>query len=242
MTVATDEATVKQFIEIISARAVELAKGNGKGGALQLSTLSPVDEKMIPQRFKLDDVDGVVDVAISAANAGLNVYIEARTVHTSLRGKSRGAIADTEFVFGLVIDADHDKGKGGNGVVRPSLTVETSPGNFHYWYLFDQPVAATRQSGSATSSAPIPEPTRTPASSPSATGCPARPTTRRKPSRRAGGQAWSRPASSSGRIVGGSQPSSKRRSQARPQRRLQDRPLGLPKRPPTPTRRACPTN
>ena len=26
--------------------------------------------------------------------------------------------------------------------MRPSLTVETSPGNFHYWYLFEQPVAA----------------------------------------------------------------------------------------------------
>ena len=141
-TVATDAIVVRQFVEIISAHAVGLAKGNGKGGALQLSTLSPVDEKMIPQRFKLDDVAGIVGVAVSAANAGLNVYIEARTVRTSLRGKARGAIADTELAFGLVVDADHDKGKGGAVTVRPSLTVETSPGNFHYWYLFDQPVAA----------------------------------------------------------------------------------------------------
>ena len=140
--VATDETTVRQFVEIVSAHAVGLAKGNGKGGALQLSTLSPVDEKFIPNRFRLDDVDGMVGVAVSAANAGLNVYIEARTVHTSLRGKARGAIADTEFAFGLVVDADHDKGKGGAVTVRPSLTVETSPGNFHYWYLFDRPVAA----------------------------------------------------------------------------------------------------
>ena len=90
-TVATDAIVVRQFVEIISAHALGLAKGNGKGGALQLSTLSPVDEKMIPQRFKLDDVAGIVGVAVSAANAGLNVYIEARTVHTSLRGKARGA-------------------------------------------------------------------------------------------------------------------------------------------------------
>ena len=48
MTVAADETTVRQFIAIISAHAVELAKGNGKPGALQLSTLSPVDEKLIP--------------------------------------------------------------------------------------------------------------------------------------------------------------------------------------------------
>ena len=140
--VATDETRVRQFIEIISAHAVGLAKGNGKGGALQLSTLSPVDEKFIPNRFRLDDVDGMVGVAVSAANAGLNVYIEARTVTRRLRGKARGTIDDTEFAFGLVVDADHDKGKGGAVTVRPSLTVETSPGNFHYWYLFDRPVAA----------------------------------------------------------------------------------------------------
>ena len=142
MTVApniADENTVRRFLEIISAHAVELAKGVAKPGVLQLSTLSPVDETLIPHRFRLDDVDGMVGVAVAAANAGLNVYIEARTLRPGLRGKARGTIADTEFVFGLVVDADHDKGKGGNGVVRPSLTVETSPGNFHYWYLFDKP-------------------------------------------------------------------------------------------------------
>ena len=141
MTVATDEATVKQFIKIISAHAVELAKGNGRPGVLQLSTLSPVDEKLVPHRFKLDDVDGMVSLAVSAANAGLNVYIEARTVKASVRGNGRGKIEDTEFAFATVVDSDADKGKGGHVAARPSLMVETSPGNFHYWYLFDKSVA-----------------------------------------------------------------------------------------------------
>jgi RepB DNA-primase from phage plasmid len=43
-----------------------------------------------------------------------------------------------------VVDADFDKGKGGTVIARPSLTVETSPGNFHYWYLFDRPVPPKR--------------------------------------------------------------------------------------------------
>ena len=40
MTVATDEATVRQFLEIISAHAVELAKGVAKPGVLQISARS----------------------------------------------------------------------------------------------------------------------------------------------------------------------------------------------------------
>jgi hypothetical protein len=142
MTVApniADENTVRRFLGIISAHAVELAKGSGKPGVLQLSTLSPVDETLIPHRFRLDDVDGMVGVAVAAANAGLNVYIEARTLRPGLRGKARGTIADTGFVFGLVVDADHDKGKGGVVTVPPTLAVETSRGNRHYWYLFDKP-------------------------------------------------------------------------------------------------------
>src|SRR5262249_39389723 len=58
------------------------------------------------------------------------------------RGNQRGALEDTAWVFGLVADCDADKGKGGNITVRPSLVIETSPGNFHYWYLFTHAVPA----------------------------------------------------------------------------------------------------
>jgi hypothetical protein len=81
----------------------------------------------------------MVKTAIGAAHAGLNVYIDARTVRSDLRGRERGDIADTEFVFALVVDADHDKGKGGTLTLRPSLTIETSPGNFQHWLLLTQP-------------------------------------------------------------------------------------------------------
>ena len=142
MTAAVDEDTVREFVTIISEHTVALAKASSKPGVLQLTRLSPADEKLFPTRFKLDSVDDMVHAAIADANASHNVYIEGRTVRSDLRGSARGTLADTEFVFGLVVDADHDKGKGGAVTVRPSLTIETSPGNLHLWYLLTQPLAA----------------------------------------------------------------------------------------------------
>jgi hypothetical protein len=141
MTVAIDEAMVREFVTIISAHAVELAKGKGNPGVLQLCCLSPANEKMIPHRFRLDDIDAMVRTAIGAASAMLNVYLEARTLRAGLRGAARGELTDTELVFGLVVDSDSDKGRGGVVAARPSLVIETSPGNYHYWYLLSRPIA-----------------------------------------------------------------------------------------------------
>jgi hypothetical protein len=63
-------------------------------------------------------------------------------VRADLRGSQRGTLADTAWVFGLVADGDADKGKGGSITVRPSLVIETSPGNFHYWYLITRAIPA----------------------------------------------------------------------------------------------------
>jgi hypothetical protein len=132
-----DEATVRQFIEIISAHASQIANGGGPRGLLQLCRISPLDDKRVmPSRFNLDDIENMVRTAVGDATAGYNVYIETRTVHPDLRGSKRGGLNDTCWVFGLVADCDADKNKGGNVTVRPSLAIETSPGNFHLWYLF----------------------------------------------------------------------------------------------------------
>jgi hypothetical protein len=137
----TDEAMVRQFVEVISGHVTRIASVASRG-VLQMDALSPHDEKMIPHRFRPDDVDAIVKAAIGAANASLNGYLETRLVRAGLRGNARGGFDDTELVFGLVVDSDADKGKGGIVKVRPSLVVETSPGNFHFWYLFDKPVIA----------------------------------------------------------------------------------------------------
>jgi hypothetical protein len=61
-----------------------------------------------------------------------------------LRGNKRGSLEDTAWVFGLVADCDADKDKGGDITVKPSLAVETSPGNFQLWYVFTRAIPAER--------------------------------------------------------------------------------------------------
>ena len=130
-----DEATVRQFIEIISGHATRAINGDGSTGVLQLFRINPFDEKPVASRFQLDDVEHMVRTALSDAAAGHNVYIEARTVRKDLRGNKRGEFEDTVWVLGLVVDSDADKDKGGNVIAKPSLAVETSPGNYHLLVL-----------------------------------------------------------------------------------------------------------
>jgi hypothetical protein len=58
MTAQVDETTVRQFIEILSAHAVQVTNGTNRAGVLQLCRLNPADEKIVPSRFSIDDVEG----------------------------------------------------------------------------------------------------------------------------------------------------------------------------------------
>jgi hypothetical protein len=140
----TDEATVRRFIEIISSHATQVINSADTAGLLQLFRIHPLDEKRVTaSRFKIDDVERMVETALNDAAAGHNVYIEARTVRADLPGKKRGDLKDTVWVLGLVVDSDADKDKAGNVTVKPSLAVETSRGNYHLWYLFDRAISAS---------------------------------------------------------------------------------------------------
>ena len=140
-----DEATVRRFIELINEHAKGVINGADPPGFLQLCRINPLDEKtVVPSRFEIGDVERMIQTATDDAVAGHNVYIEARTVRPGLRGSKRGLLEDTAWVFGLVADCDADKDKGGNITVRPSLAVETSPGNYHLWYLFTRAIPATQ--------------------------------------------------------------------------------------------------
>jgi hypothetical protein len=44
----------------------------------------------------------------------------------------------------FVADCDADKNRGGNITARPTLAIETSPGNFHLWYLLDRATPAAQ--------------------------------------------------------------------------------------------------
>ena len=140
----TDETTIRRFLEIISAHAKQAISGANQTGVLQLCRINPADESVVPSRFNLDDIEAMVKTATGDAAAGHNVYIEARTVRPGLPGKRRGDLNDTAWVFGLVADCDADKGRGGAITAKPSLAIETSPGNFHLWFLLARAITAAR--------------------------------------------------------------------------------------------------
>ena len=129
--------TVREFITATAAHAKTALTGMAKPGYLQMSQLHPTSEKLVPTRYRLDDAERMIADAIAAAQNGHNVYIEGRTVRETVRGNGRGKLEDTAGVFALIVDSDADKQMGWqpNGRATPSMVVETSPGNFQFWYF-----------------------------------------------------------------------------------------------------------
>jgi RepB DNA-primase from phage plasmid len=145
MSVQADEATVRQFLEIVNEHAKAVVNGTNPPGYLQLCRINPLDEKsVVPSRFEIGDIERMVKTAMDDAAAGHNVYVEARTRAPGLNGRKRGLLEDTAWAFGLVADCDADKNKSGNITVRPTFAGETSPGNYHLWYLFTRAIPAAQ--------------------------------------------------------------------------------------------------
>jgi hypothetical protein len=134
VSVAADAHAVREFIETFSSLARQSLNGHPAPGVLQLSRLHPNDKDIVVSRYLLDAVDGMVDAATTAADSGQNAFIEGRLVPSGVRG--RGKFDDTIFVFALVVDSDADKNAAWTPPpgVRPTMVVETSPGNHQYWF------------------------------------------------------------------------------------------------------------
>jgi hypothetical protein len=148
MTGPVSREAVREFITAIVAQAKAALDGAKNPGFLQMSWLHPESEKLVPSRYSLDDVDVVermVHDAIATCENGHNVYIEGRTIRSDAAlGSGRGKLEDTAYVFAQVVDSDADTGKGWkpNGTASPSMTVETSPGNFQFWFFFSKAIEA----------------------------------------------------------------------------------------------------
>jgi hypothetical protein len=139
-----DPDHVREFVQAIATQAKAALQGNKKlkPGLLQISRLHPTEEKMVPNRFAVDDVEQMVQRALTDNETGHNVFIEGRLVRRELRGNARGTLEDTVAVFALVVDSDADKGMGWTPTIQLSMIIETSPGNFHYWFFLKQAVNA----------------------------------------------------------------------------------------------------
>jgi hypothetical protein len=141
-----DPVVVKEFFETLTALATASLAGYPPPGFLQISRKRPDDQDLVPTRYRLDQVDLMTSYAVVNSKAGCNTYVEGRFVKPSLRGKKRGGLEDTACVFALVVDSDADKGMAWAPPVdaRPTLVVETSPGNHQYWYFFKEAVSAAK--------------------------------------------------------------------------------------------------
>ena len=139
---APDPVAVRTFAERLNSHVAAAFTGYHDPGLMQLVAIHPASEATLTFPFKIGEVNYMVAEAIRQAESGHNVYIEARTVQSGVKRGKRGGIADTVGVFGLVNDADADKGKAGRLSVEPSFVIETSPGNAHHWILLDRPLGA----------------------------------------------------------------------------------------------------
>jgi hypothetical protein len=141
-----DPRAVRECIQAIAAQAKSVLCASVNPGVLQLIRLHPMSKDLVPTRYTLDDVEGMIKAAIADCEAGHNVYIEGRTLPASLRGGERGKLEATIAVFALVIDSDADKGMGWTppATIRPSMIVETSPGNFQFWLFLRVALDAER--------------------------------------------------------------------------------------------------
>src|SRR5215467_11303177 len=141
-----DPRAVRECIQAIAAQAKSVLGASANPGVLQLVRLHPMSKDLVPTRYTLDDVEDMIKAAIADCEAGHNVYIEGRTLPASLRGGERGKLEVTIAVFALVIDSDADKGMGWTppATIRPSMIVETSPGNFQFWFFLRVALDAER--------------------------------------------------------------------------------------------------
>jgi hypothetical protein len=143
---APDKREIREFVETIAAQARAATKDLSDSGVWQMVLVHPATDSVETiYRYALDDLDLVERMtsdAVSASEAGHNVYIEARTVRRGLGAKQRGGLKDTVAVFALVVDSDIDKGKAWTPTAPTSLAIETSPGNAHFWFFLEQAVDA----------------------------------------------------------------------------------------------------
>jgi hypothetical protein len=140
-----DVRTVRSFFELFVTSAQKSLGDLSPPGWLQMTRKHPNASDFIPTRYRIDDVgliERMTHEALIDSEAGHNVYVEPRFVKFGLGGKKRGELVDTGAVFALVVDSDADRNMGWTPPpnMRPTLTVETSPGNHQFWYFLNKAI------------------------------------------------------------------------------------------------------
>jgi hypothetical protein len=139
----TDRKQTKVFLTAIHEQAARAIGDSERLGYLQISVNIPDTTGWVPTRYKIGAIDECVRAAGDYGDNRHNVYVEGRTIRPETKPGERGGTEDTEWVFAFVTDSDADKGKGFElGDIRPTMTVESSPGNHHYWFFLEKTIPA----------------------------------------------------------------------------------------------------
>lgn len=87
------------------------------------------------------DVEGMTDAVMAhVGTPNANVYICPNLMRPNLERGRKGSESDVVAVLALVADLDSDTGRAGDMPVAPNYVVESSPGNFQCFVLFDRPL------------------------------------------------------------------------------------------------------
>ena len=140
-----DETAVRTFIAWLhdgAARAFRTAEIEpDQAGWMVVTQHNPFDDRVqVYDRFRIGDADAMATAVLTIAGLGMNPFIEARTVDLArvVKGE-RGNDDATTGVFALLIDRDHDDGKGGVALdVTPSALIASSAHNRHEWLMLDR--------------------------------------------------------------------------------------------------------
>ena len=113
-----------------------LAKG--KDGKLVLAAFG--EGLAEAKHFDVGDIVGMTRAALAYEHVpGVNVYAPLALMRANLPDGKKGAEEDVIAVLGAVVDSDADKGNATPyPPVQANYVIETSPGNFQHFLLFDK--------------------------------------------------------------------------------------------------------
>lgn len=135
---AFDETAIRAHCEMLHHLAA------GIDGVLVVSTYhaNPTGDSDTPgivTHHSIGDVDGMVDAVMAhASTPSVNVFSGLQVMRRGLQRGKRGTEADIVALLGLVVDLDADTGKAGGMPIDPNMVLETSPGNYQPFVLFDR--------------------------------------------------------------------------------------------------------
>src|ERR1700737_2331908 len=123
------------------------ARATGRDGVLQLCVgrADKPEAGMLAHSFDIGDIDAMTDAAMGYdAVPQANVYLVWALMRRGITS-GRGGEIDVVAPLAAVLDEDNDKGIRVHLPAKPSLTIESSAGNFQHIYIFNTPPADAKQ-------------------------------------------------------------------------------------------------